>query len=128
MATSQLQENQNQLFYDSFRLLVAGQGSKIMAIEAITKDGRYRKFVVQQAAAATHVVGDAASESAKQGARTRAERWPNLLNVFDIQKQEFRSIDMDRILSLYGGGKCLYQAPKGAVARLMGVEDEQATA
>jgi hypothetical protein len=102
--------------YDTIRQIMQSQGSKITSVEFVKKDGSYRKMLVQSAATKTHCVGDAASDSAKQAVETRAANYPNLLNVFDMDRKAIRSIDMDTIFSIRGGGALLFARDIAEVA------------
>jgi hypothetical protein len=89
--------SQNEARYRQIRALVATAGARFVSITFIKKNGEERTMVYNQLAAAPRVKGEAASEQAQRATATRAERNPNLLNVWDNGKQAFRSINMDTI-------------------------------
>ncbi len=80
---------------------IAESGSKFMTIEFIKKDGSLRKMNFNPQSAKNHVVGDAASDSAKQAVETRKRNNPHLLNIWEMNNQDettkFRSINMDTV-------------------------------
>ena len=48
--------------------------------------------------------GDEASESAKKAVQTRKANNPNLFAVYDVQKHEIRSINLDTVYKLISKG------------------------
>jgi len=98
--------------YSEIRSLVEAQGSKIISVEFIKKDGTLRKMLVQNAATRTHVKGEAASEQAKRAAATRALNHPNLLNIFDMDRGAIRSINMDTLIRIKCG-RILWERSSG---------------
>lgn len=85
---------------DNIKRLFDSAGSTIFAVEFIKKDGEKRTMNVQTPAIQKHLVGGAASDSAKRAVETRKERHPHLLAVFDIAAQAIRSINLDTVLSV----------------------------
>ncbi len=83
--------------YTEMRALVASAKGRFCSVTFTKKDGTERVMNVQPAAIVGHLIGEKASDSAKQGVKTRAERYPNLLNVWDNGKQGIRSINMDTV-------------------------------
>lgn len=75
--------------------LLEEANSKFITVEFTKKDGSNRVMNIQQAALKYHVKGDEASESAKKAVETRKKNHPELMAVWDVQKQEVRSINLD---------------------------------
>lgn len=75
--------------------LLERAGSRFITIEFTKKDGENRVMNIQQAALKFAVKGDEASESAKKAVETRKKNHPELMAVFDVQKHEIRSINLD---------------------------------
>jgi hypothetical protein len=103
------------------REIIESQGSKIVSVEFLKKDGSYRKMLVQYAVGAQRVLGEHAEASHAIGAITRRMTSPHLMNVWDIQKDQFRSIDLDRVFNVTGSGTTLYSRPVEEVLDLRGV-------
>ena len=95
--------------YDTIQSIIASQGSKICAIEFIKKNGYYRKMLVQAAVLPKHLKGDDASESAKKGAETRRLNHPELLNIWCMDHNACRSVNMDTVMRISGSGHVLYE-------------------
>lgn len=91
--------------YDQIRELLNQGKGQFVSVTFLKKDGTERTMNVQPAAGKYRVKGEAASEPAKQAAKTRAERYPNLLNVWSVDKQAFRSINMDTVTSVRCNGE-----------------------
>lgn len=91
--------------YQDITDIVERAGGKFISIEFIKKDGTYRKMNIQPAAGKFHVKGETASEQAQRAAQTRKENNPNLLNVWDVQKHAFRSVNMDTVRAVTADGK-----------------------
>ena len=94
---------------DTIHGVVASQGSKIFSIEFIKKDGSYRKMLVQAAILPKLLKGEAASESAKKGAETRRLNHPELLNIWCMDHNACRSVNMDTVMRISGSGHVLYE-------------------
>lgn len=82
---------------ENIRRLIEGAGGRFASVKFVKKDGEVRVMQVQPAAGKFHVVGDAASESAKQAVETRKQNHPNLMAIWDVAKQAFRSINLDTV-------------------------------
>lgn len=95
--------------YSTIRDIISGQGSRICSVEFIKKDGSYRKMLVQSAVLPTRLKGDAASESAKKATETRRTNHPHLYNVWCMDNNAPRSINMDTVLRISGSGVVLYE-------------------
>ena len=80
--------------------LLDSAGSTFIGVEFVKRDGSLRTMQVQLAAGRDLLVGDAASDSAKQAVATRKENNPNLRNVFDVAKKAWRSINLDTVFGL----------------------------
>lgn len=79
------------------RSLIESAGGQFASVTFVKKDGTERLMQVQPAAGKFHVVGDAASPSAKQAVETRKENHPNLLPIWDVAAQAFRSVNLDTV-------------------------------
>lgn len=99
--------------YERIRQLVESSGSRFMSITFIKKNGECRVMQIQPAAGKFRVKGADASPSAQQAAKTRAERYPNLLNVWDVGKGAFRSVNMDTVTEVHCNGEtfCFAENP-----------------
>ena len=97
--------------YDIICQIVKEQGSKIFSVTFLKKDGTLRTMLVQDAVTKFLCKGDAASEAARKAVLSRKLNNPNLLNVYDIQKQAIRSINMDTVIQISGKGQILYTDP-----------------
>ena len=80
--------------------VIKSAGSTIFAVEFFKKDGTRRTMQIQLPAITKHLVGDAASASAKQAVATRKENHPELFAVFDIASQGIRSINLDTVVAV----------------------------
>ena len=90
--------------YGQISSLIYSNKGRFCSVTFIKKDGTTRKMSIQPASITSRLVGDAASDSAKQATETRKANNPNLLPVFDAQKKEIRSINMDTIISIKANG------------------------
>ena len=63
----------------------------------IKKDGTPRTMRVQPAKLKYHLVGKDASDAAQRASRTRAERHPQLMPVWDADKAATRSLNLATI-------------------------------
>ena len=97
--------------YAQIKALAATAGARFLACEFVKKDGTIRHMTIQPLALAKHVKGDSASPSAQQAAATRAERHPNLWNVWDVHKRAPRSVNMDTLQAITIDG-IRYELPK----------------
>ncbi|XAI95955.1 hypothetical protein [Microcystis phage Mwe-JY26] len=79
------------------RSLIESAGGQFASVTFTKKDGTVRVMNVQPAAGKFHVVGEAASDSAKQAVETRKQAHPELLAIWDVAKQAFRSINLDTV-------------------------------
>jgi hypothetical protein len=80
--------------------IIKSAGATFLAVEFFKKDGTARTMQVQLPAIQKHLVGDAASDSAKQGVDTRKANHPELLPVFDVAKGAIRSINLDTLFAV----------------------------
>lgn len=90
--------------YSKIRQLLDSKHGRIVSVSFVKKDGTPRTMLVQPAAGKYRVKGKDASESAQKAAQTRAERYPNLLNVWDVDRKAFRSINMDTVTKIVADG------------------------
>lgn len=103
--------------YEQLKALIEGQGSRFVTVEFLKKDGSLRTMLVQSAATKYRVLGEAAAESAQRAAQTRRERYPNLLNIYDVDRDAIRSINLDTVLTIVSGAT-LYQRPEHEVKEI----------
>jgi hypothetical protein len=92
--------------------MIHRNGSKIFAVEFVKKNGDIR--VMQCHSRVTRdIKGEAAEERYRRAVKTRAENNPNLVNVWDVHKQERRSINLDTVISITLSG-VTYEVNKNA--------------
>jgi hypothetical protein len=82
---------------DMVRNLIDSAGSTFVGVEYVSKSGNNRVMNVQTHAGKSLLKGDAASNSAKRGVVTRAINNPNLMNVYDVANNGWRSINLDTV-------------------------------
>jgi hypothetical protein len=97
--------------YDTISQIITGQGSRFTTVEFIKKDGTVRTMRVQPAATKFRVKGEDAPEHKQRAAETRRINHPNLLNIYDVDRDAIRSIDMNTIMIVRGSGTVLYRNP-----------------
>lgn len=85
--------------------LIASAKGRFIRVDFHKVDGSERMMIVQPAKLKFEVKGDEASASAKQGVETRRARHPNLLPVWDVQKEGIRSINMDTVFKIVINGE-----------------------
>lgn len=78
------------------RALLETAGSRYISVNFIKANGDDRQITINVKAAASHVQG-AKTASTKQAVETRKINNPNLYNVWDNTKQEFRAINLDTV-------------------------------
>lgn len=87
--------------HEQIKGFIADSGSKFMTIEFTKKDGSNRVMNFNPQSAKNHLVGDAASDSAKQAVETRKRNNPHLLNIWEMNNQDettkFRSVNMNTV-------------------------------
>jgi hypothetical protein len=83
--------------YGTMRALVESAKGRFCAVDFIKRDGSLRRMIVQPAALKFHIKGSAASLAAQK----RNEAWkannPNLMPVWDVEKEAIRSINFDTV-------------------------------
>lgn len=86
------------------RNLIHRANNHFCTVHFIKKDGTERVMSVQFAATKNHVLGEAASESARRAVETRKINHPNLMNVYCVDTQSIRSINLDTVyrVTLFG--------------------------
>lgn len=84
----------------AIKSILASAGSTIFAVTFFKKDGTRRVIQVQLPAIKKLLVGEAASESAKQGVAARKENHPELFPVFDIANKGVRQINLDTVVEI----------------------------
>lgn len=88
------------------KALIESAGNHFIGVEFIKKDGTVRSMRVHPTALDNRLVGDDASDAAKQAAETRRVNYPELYPVVDIdackagEKEAIRMINLDRLLSI----------------------------
>lgn len=83
--------------------LIETAGARFIRVDFVKKDRTLRKMLAQPKAR-IGLVGEAASDSAKQGVETRKANHPNLLNIYDVQKKGWRSINLDTVYAVQVDG------------------------
>jgi hypothetical protein len=83
--------------YESMRALIESAKGRFMCVDFIKKDNTLRRMIIQPAALKMHIKGDAASEEAKRRNETWKRNNPNLLPVWDVEKESIRCINMDTV-------------------------------
>jgi hypothetical protein len=84
--------------------LLETTGDKFFNVVFLKKDGSTRSMTARYGVT-KGVLGDAASEQGKKALATWRENNPNLIRLFDIHKDAFRTVNLDTILSLKIGGE-----------------------
>lgn len=79
------------------RALIASAKGRICAVTFTKKDGAQRVMKIQPATLKFHVKGDAATESGKKAAATRAAHHPHLLPVWDAEAKAPRSVNLETV-------------------------------
>lgn len=83
---------------DTLRNLITGAGSRFGAVVFRKKDGTLRKLVFQHAKDnSSRVVG---SELGERMSATFARNNPDMMKAWDHQKQAWRTVNLDAIVSL----------------------------
>lgn len=90
---------QKEAHYAKIRNLVSKAGGRFISAEFFKKTGEFRKMQIQPAALKNRLA-DNPSPSALQAAETRARNNPNLLNVWSVDANGARSVNMDRLVAL----------------------------
>lgn len=85
---------------DQINGLIDSAGSTFLAIEFIKDDGTLRTIQVQLPVAKFKVVGDEAAEHRQRAVATRKVNNPHLRNLWDVSRKGFRSVNLDRVLSV----------------------------
>lgn len=87
---------------ETIRELIRGCGSRFGAVAFVKKDGSIRHLVFQNAKDnSARVVG---SELGAKMSATFAKNNPDMMRCFDHHKQAFRTVALDRVLSLHVHG------------------------
>ena len=92
--------------YFEVKKLIASAGSRIFRIKFLKGNGEVTTRNFQNAAAKSRVKGDTI-ENAKyfESVQKRAKAHPNLLNLWSIDDNGFRAVDITRIISMRVNGK-----------------------
>jgi hypothetical protein len=93
--------------YSHLRMLFASAGSRIFTVRFVKADQTLRVMKVQLAIGRKHLSSrEEKLESVKlESIRKRAEQNPNLFNVWDIEKNGWRSINLDTVQEVHLNGK-----------------------
>ena len=86
-------------------LLIASAGGRFCAVTFTKKDGSERVMRVQPAKLRHHVKGDAATDAGKRATATRAQRHPNLMPVWDAEKDAPRSVNLATVSRIAVNGQ-----------------------
>ncbi|WP_299739054.1 hypothetical protein [uncultured Roseobacter sp.] len=76
------------------RKMIAAARGRFVSVTFTKKDGSERQMRIQPATLRHHLIGEAASESARKAAQTRAERHPHLMPVWDVEARAPRSVNL----------------------------------
>ncbi len=79
------------------RAIIESAKGRFASVTFTKKDGTERVMRVQPATLKCHVKGAAASETAQKAVKTRAERHPHLMPVWDAEAQAPRSVNLATI-------------------------------
>lgn len=90
--------------YHDVRMLVSSFGSKIFHVVFIKKDGTIRRMNVQQAAAVNHLKNND-DPAVKDMLAKRVRDNPSLINLWSINDKGFRSVSIDKIVTIHSGNK-----------------------
>lgn len=88
------------------KALIESAGTHFISVEFFKKDKTLRRMIVHPTAIRNRLVGDAASDSAKQAVETRKVNHPELYNVIDVdaikhgEEKAIRSINLDTLVSI----------------------------
>jgi len=82
---------------ENVKALIESAGSTFIGVDFIKADGTLRTMNVQTHAGHSLLKGDAASDSAKAAVATRKSNNPNLMSVFDVANNAWRSINLDTV-------------------------------
>lgn len=85
--------------------LIAEAGSRFAQVTFVKKDGSERTMLVQPATGKHHVKGEAASAERQAAAAKRAANNPHLFNVWDVDRQAFRSINLNTVKRIAANGE-----------------------
>ncbi len=77
------------------RSIIESANTQFVSVSFVKKDGSHRVMNVHPTAIRSHIVGEAASESAQRAVATRKENHPELYNCWDVQANSARSINLD---------------------------------
>lgn len=86
------------------RALIRAARGRFVGVTFTKKDGTERTMIVQPAALARHVKGEAAEPSARKAAETRAARHPHLLPVWSVADAAVRSVNLAAVSRIATGG------------------------
>ena len=91
--------------YNTMAQLVLSAKGQFCSVTFIKKDGSERLMNIQPAVIKAHIKDpDEVSEIDKQRTATRKANNPNLLPVWDVQKQAIRSVNLDTVTQIKVGG------------------------
>lgn len=85
--------------YAMIRSILDNNQGRFLTVTFTKKDGTERKMNIQPAAVKTHLAVNP-NPSAVQGSETRRRNNPNLIPVYDVQKRQIRSINVDTISTI----------------------------
>lgn len=85
------------------RSTIRAAGSKLVAVEAVTKDGEIKRFVFSDAARPTHMAS-IVTVSGAQAVESRKRNNPDLFNVWDINERRWRSFNLNNVLTIKTAG------------------------
>lgn len=87
------------------RKIIDDAGSQFVTVAFVKKDKTERRMNIQPLAIRSHIVGEAASESAQRAVATRKENHPELYPCWDVKAEGIRSINLDTVFEVKKGKK-----------------------
>ena len=85
---------------EAIRAVIRSAGSTIFSVKFYKKDGSLRTMQVQLPAIRNLLVGDDASDSAKQGVATRHLTHPELFAVYSVGDDGIRQVNIDKLVEV----------------------------
>lgn len=82
---------------ENIKYLIESAGSTFIGVDFIKADGTHRTMNVQTHAGFSLLRGDAASETAKAAVAKRKANNPQLMPVYDVANNAWRSINLDTV-------------------------------
>lgn len=95
--------------YGEIKALVHSAGSRIFTIVFFKADRTLRTMKVQQAVAKFHLTPrEELTEAGAKANETKKERYPNLMNLWDIENEGFRAVNLNAVTEIHIDGKTFH--------------------